>query len=124
DDLHLAGRGFLSLEHDDGLTRRLARVPFRAVSFEVAEAGATATSARPLLALAVLLGDDAHAETHERLRVVGHRPVARDDEDLADLLGQARLDLDDPRVVRVGGRRGALEELALLEAGRVDGDHV
>ena len=53
-----------------------------------------------------------------------HRAVARDDEDLADLLGEARLDLDDAAVVRVRGSRRALEELALLDARHVEGDVV
>ena len=65
----------------------------------------------PSCRLPFLLGDDAHAEAHERLDVARHRAVARDDEDLADLLGEARLDLDDARVVRVRRRRGALEQL-------------
>ena len=74
----------------------------------------------PSWRLPSLLGDHADAEAHERLRVARHLAVARDDEDLADLLGEARLDLDDVRVVRVRGRRGALEQAPLLEAGHVE----
>jgi hypothetical protein len=122
DDLHLPGRRLVRVEHRDRLARRLASVPLGALAFEVPERGAPAAAARSLLTLAVSLGDGADAEAKERLDVPRHGAVAGDDQDLADLLREAGLDLQDEGVVGMAGRRGPLEEAALLGAGDVEGD--
>jgi hypothetical protein len=74
----------------------------------------------PSWRLPVALGDGAHAEAEERLDVVHHLAVARGDEDLADLFGEAGLGLDDLGAGRHRGLAGALEQGALVDAGHVE----
>ena len=121
-DLHRPRRRLLRVEHPDRLLGRVLRVLLGRVPVEVAERRAPAAARAALLPLTVLLGDRADAEAEERLRVAGHLPVARGDEDFANFFREARLDLDDARVERVRRRRRALEELALLDAWLVDRD--
>ena len=90
------------------------RVPLGRLVVEVADRHAPAAAARALLPLAVLLGDGADAEAEERLHVVRHLAVARGDEDLADLFGEARLGLDDR-----AGRRRAPPRLARSSSARL-----
>ena len=120
DDLHLPGGRVDRVEHRDRLPRRLARVERRALRVEVAHRDATAAARVAVLPLAVALGDRADAEAEHRLHVVDEPSVARRDQDLADLLREARLRLDDPRIVGVSEARGLLEERALVDAGDLE----
>ena len=124
DDLHLSGGRISRVEHDHRLASRFLRVPFRALALEIPHARAPAAAARALLTLTVLLGDGAHSESHQGLRVADQHAVARDDEDLPDLLREAGLRLQNASVVCVRGRGGPLEQAALVEARDVEGDPV
>ena len=100
-DRHLARRCIARVEHRDRDPRRLAPVR-RGIALrrrEVVHAVAATAAARARLALAVLLGDRAHAEPHQRLDVRRHPTVAGEQQHLLDALGERRLDLDDPRIV-------------------------
>ena len=112
-DLHLARWRFDRVQHRERLACSLSRVPLGALLGEIAHAGAPAPSARALLALASALGDGTNPEPEQRLNVVDHRAVARDDQDLAYLFGEARLGLDNPRVDGVGRVCSALEQAPL-----------
>ena len=102
------------------VARRFARVPLAAsCCVEVLEPHAAAAAGAARLALAVVLGDHAHAEAHQRLAIARQLAVARGDQDLAQLLGERGLDPDD---ARVGGARGARRRAAAARACRSPGD--
>src|SRR4051812_49490023 len=89
---------------------------FGALAFEVTERHAASATAPPGLALLAALGQRPYAEAHQGLAVAAEVAEARADQDLADLLGEARLDLDDAGIVRVRSATRPLQELALVIA--------
>ncbi len=119
-DVHLSGRRLARVEHRDRLPDRFSCVPLGRLAVEVAQIQSAAAAARSGLALAVLLGDGADAEAHERLHVVHELAVARGDQDLAVLLGERRLDALHARIGGARGHVGASQQLALLFARNVE----
>ena len=111
------------VEHRDRLPRRLARVPLRALALEVARCScARRRRSSPPAACRPSRRWRARRSARAAACRATIVPSLVDDEDLADLLGEARLDLHDARVVRVRRRRRALEQRALVEAGHVERD--
>ena len=94
-DLHLAGGRLARVEHRSAPGARPRRRATRASGRRSSPGRCDRRRPSRRLALARLLGDDAHAEAHQRLAVVGELAVGGDDQDLADLLAERGLDTHD-----------------------------
>jgi hypothetical protein len=117
-DLHRAGRRFDGVQHADREAARPRDHAPRALTRAREELHAEAArAARPsALPLLPFLGDRRHAEPDHRLLIARQVAVGGDDEDLAPLLGQRRLDADDAGIVGARGRVGLPQQRDLVDA--------
>src|SRR5437660_4675983 len=107
-DFHLSGGGGDGVEIHERLTHGLFGEVFgRAILQKIFEGDASTAAVHAMGGFVAVFGDNHHIEAAQRLGGGGDYSVAADDEDAAELFGEAGAHLNDARVAGPGGAVGS-----------------